>query len=608
MRILFCTAPTIALFNIKHYGEPNLGAAEVAGALKSNGAEVIHLDLNAALNEYRRNNEGFSNQILGLQDFNILASRTHLKHFFENPVTTSPLIESWAIYLSNYVKTFVGDQPVDAICFSIPRQQQMYYIATGSFNMSIILRKYLNYIDDTVPFYIGGVKVYTMLDKRNYFDNIKEYVPVNCLPVYYIVGEAHLVFYKYISDNLEKDKEYLKERNKNVVSGEVRAKLLDQQANSTYLPDVKPLNFRSAELEVSTYFPDNMISHFPELGKIKPFNYYSYRFTDGCIFKCSFCTTTGIPGFNKLTRKDDPSQVVDCLEHFYDSGIKYVRFFNNNINFKMSWVKEFCNEVVKRNLKIKWSDSANLKVGDHEMFQAMGEAGCVKLWYGTETVSPRILKEINKEVSPERIDTVLNWVHEAGIWNCSNFIVNLPHESDEEYEMLRNFIKKYYDAGILNGFSAHVLEIIDTAEMQTNPERFRITLHEEHNVVKKLIYTEDNNASWEEIYKRGEYRLKHLADPVNISDPKLFSNIFENDYFFFSMYEAYGGDKNIKKKIYTHLFDNEKIYRDFIDTNFNIYIYHTAQYAEMFKKVNRNEDGIGAQALGDRSYVSISST
>ena len=37
----------------------------------------------------------------------------------------------------------------------------------------------------------------------------------------------------------------------------------------------------------------------------------------------------------------------------------------------MSWVKEFCNEVVKRNLKIKWSDSANLKVGDHEMFQAM---------------------------------------------------------------------------------------------------------------------------------------------------------------------------------------------------------------------------------------------
>jgi hypothetical protein len=74
------------------------------------------------------------------------------------------------------------------------------------------------------------------------------------------------------------------------------------------------------------------------------------------------------------------------------------------------------------------------------------------------------------------------------------------------------------------------------------------------------------------------------------------------------MYEAYGGDKNIKKKIYTHLFDNEKIYRDFIDTNFNIYIYHTVQYAEMFKKVNRNEDGIGAQALGDRSYVSISST
>ena len=137
MRVLFCTAPTIALFNIKHYGEPNLGAAEVVGALKSNGVEVIHLDLNAALNEYRRKNEGIANQILEQQDFNILASRPHLKSFFENPVITSPLIESWAIYLSNYIKTFLGDQSVDAVCFSIPRQQQMYYIAVSYTHLTL---------------------------------------------------------------------------------------------------------------------------------------------------------------------------------------------------------------------------------------------------------------------------------------------------------------------------------------------------------------------------------------------------------------------------------------------------------------------------------------
>ena len=83
MQVLFCTVPITSLFNIKYYAEPNLGGSEITGALKSEGVDVIHLDLNAALNEYRRKNEGIANQILEQQDFNILASRPHLKSFFE---------------------------------------------------------------------------------------------------------------------------------------------------------------------------------------------------------------------------------------------------------------------------------------------------------------------------------------------------------------------------------------------------------------------------------------------------------------------------------------------------------------------------------------------
>ena len=63
MRVLFCTVPITSLFNIKYYAEPNLGGTEITGALKSSGVDVIHLDLNAALNEYRFKNEDFSNQI-----------------------------------------------------------------------------------------------------------------------------------------------------------------------------------------------------------------------------------------------------------------------------------------------------------------------------------------------------------------------------------------------------------------------------------------------------------------------------------------------------------------------------------------------------------------
>ena len=69
MQVLFCTVPITSLFNIKYYAEPNLGGSEITGALKSEGVDVIHLDLNAALNEYRFKNENFSNQILEQEDF-----------------------------------------------------------------------------------------------------------------------------------------------------------------------------------------------------------------------------------------------------------------------------------------------------------------------------------------------------------------------------------------------------------------------------------------------------------------------------------------------------------------------------------------------------------
>ena len=51
------------------------------------------------------------------------------------------------------------------------------------------------------------------------------------------------------------------------------------------------------------------------------------------------------------------------------------------------------------------------------------------------------------------------------------------------------------------------------------------------------------------------------------------------------MYEAYGKNKMIKKQIYTHLINNEKMYEDFIDKNLSVYMYEGYLYKKMFSKV-----------------------
>tara|TARA_B100000809_G_C14936895_1_gene458963 strand:- start:290 stop:592 length:303 start_codon:yes stop_codon:yes gene_type:complete len=74
------------------------------------------------------------------------------------------------------------------------------------------------------------------------------------------------------------------------------------------------------------------------------------------------------------------------------------------------------------------------------------------------------------------------------------------------------------------------------------------------------------------------FNIKYYAEPK-------FLPIFENDYFFFSMYEAYGNNKEIKKQIYTHLINNEKMYEDFIDKNLSVYMYEGYLYKKMYSKV-----------------------
>ena len=133
----------------------------------------------------------------------------------------------------------------------------------------------------------------------------------------------------------------------------------------------------------------------------------------------------------------------------YDLGFTDFKFFNDNLNFKIRFLIEFANEVVRRNMKIRFSDSANLRVGNQEMFNAIAEAGCVKLWYGTETISNRILKEVHKEVKQNQVHNMMQWASAAGIMNFSNFIFNFPHETDEEFMMLYDFINEYLGNGLM---------------------------------------------------------------------------------------------------------------------------------------------------------------
>ena len=463
MKTLFCTVPVSSFFSVKPALEPNFGASEIVGVLKDNSIDVIHLDLNARLNAYKYANK--DNEELTDVEWNILTNILCLKDFLDDH-TVSFRLHQWATHLATFVKSCINEKEIDFICFSITHTVfRRKYFAISGVLFSIILRKYLDFIPYTVPIYYGGkymfrelahlnIKTLSVDDSLSYpttastaigfFDHLVSAIPAEYLPLYYMADDSYeengelkpswgseYQFVEHVLTNLDADKIRLAKQINKETKPYIDIKYLELSVSGTkkvkYTPDLKPLNFKDAELIVDNIFPDDFYIRFPEFKNLRPFNYYNYRFSEGCIFKCAFCYHSTVDWL--LT--DNVNSIVDKLEYFYDNGVEYIRFFNDNINFKLSWTKEFCNEIVKRNIKLKWSDSANLKVGDRDMFLAMGEAGCIKLWYGTETYSSRILKEIDKWTTNmyEKIDNTLVWAHEANIWNCLLYTSPSPRDA-----------------------------------------------------------------------------------------------------------------------------------------------------------------------------------
>jgi hypothetical protein len=114
---------------------------------------------------------------------------------------------------------------------------------------------------------------------------------------------------------------------------------------------------------------------------------------------------------------------------------------------------------------------------DREILMKMKEAGAVRLIFGMETASPRLLKFIGKTITPEQIAGVLCWAHEVGIWTGIEIIAGLPTERDNDIEATIDFLKqnhRYIDEAYLNAFFLDRNSLMYKYPQRYNIENIRI--------------------------------------------------------------------------------------------------------------------------------------
>lgn len=160
----------------------------------------------------------------------------------------------------------------------------------------------------------------------------------------------------------------------------------------------------------------------------------------GCPGKCIFCCSEHVFG-RGVRHRSVPhimEEVRDCVEKY---GFRHFTIDNDTFTWDRRHVMDFCAEISK--LPVTWDCDTRVDRVDKEMIGAMAASGCVKVAFGVETGSPRVLEWIKKGITLEQVRAAFRRTREAGMLSCAFFMVgNHPDEEESDIEASINLIRK----------------------------------------------------------------------------------------------------------------------------------------------------------------------
>jgi len=149
----------------------------------------------------------------------------------------------------------------------------------------------------------------------------------------------------------------------------------------------------------------------------------------GCPSKCSFC----ISEKRRILRVHSAEYVVAEIKELiskYDA--RGISFWDDGFTFKKKRVFEICERIQKENIKIIWDCESKVDTVNSEMLNAMKKAGCVSISYGIESGSKRILNQIGKKITHEKIIRGVKLAKQSGLEVRGYFMFGFPGETEKE--------------------------------------------------------------------------------------------------------------------------------------------------------------------------------
>ena len=209
--------------------------------------------------------------------------------------------------------------------------------------------------------------------------------------------------------------------------------------------------------------------------------------TRGCPYQCTYCSAPNM--WTPRWDPRDPVKVVDEIEgyiHKYGAGNFPLQDLTAII--KKDWVVTFCQEILRRNLKITWQlpTGTRAEAIDEEVAQLLFKSGMINMAYAPESGSETTRKLIKKKMHTDRLFESLRAAVSAKLNVVAFLVVGFPHDTREHLMENMPFLDQLAAEGLTDvsvGFYMALpgtelfYSLYDAGKIRINREYFSHILH-----------------------------------------------------------------------------------------------------------------------------------
>lgn len=303
--------------------------------------------------------------------------------------------------------------------------------------------------------------------------------------------EKYLKYFKYFDFAIYQEGELALEKLINYVNGKCT---LEEVPNLIYRKENKIICNNS----ITPHNFDEIVPDFDDLNlDMYITNALPMQVSRGCSWgNCTYCKH--FRTYGKKYYFGNIQRIVDVLQILIKKYNTHLFHFVDD-DFPRALKNDFCDEIFKRNIKIKWLTYSRLdKCITKEDLKKWYDAGLTVIEWGLESASQKVLNSANKGIDIKNIKRLLIDANEIGFLNKLFMFHNLPAENyDDLYESIQ-FLKQFVKYKIVRPFweistPLELLEGTPLYEDALNNDIFKKIFLPRGKLLSKAGYIHKNN-------------------------------------------------------------------------------------------------------------------